>query len=353
LQIKVAQGEDLGLSQDDVTLTGHAIEVRLYAEDVAEDFLPSTGRIDLWEPAAGEGVRIDAGIATGLEVSPFYDPMIAKVMAHGPNRDVARQRVTEALRNTGIFGPQTNRDFLIDALSQPVFAAGEATTAFIGETYSANDLARQTPSTQMVAAAAVLLYHSEQRAARKATIGVDEELLNWGSTGRLSTLYRFSFDDNAIDARVVAGGNYSWTVETDAGSVAVSLVSRDTHRACLTIDGTTYAVVFALPRSGTIHLCMSDTSATLTNVLATAGMADDAAGGGRVLAPMHGLILEVHVSEGQTVKKGDRLAVLEAMKMQHQILAEVDGTITAVACAAGDQVPADELLVEIEIDEDN
>ncbi|GAB5503088.1 acetyl/propionyl/methylcrotonyl-CoA carboxylase subunit alpha [Pyruvatibacter sp.] len=353
LQIKVAQGEDLGLSQDDVSLTGHAIEVRLYAEDVAEDFLPSTGHIDLWAPAEGEGVRIDAGIATGLEVSPFYDPMIAKVMAHGPNRDVARQRVIEALRNTGIFGPQTNRDFLIDALSQPAFAAGEATTAFIGETYSADDLARQAPSTPMVAAAAVLLYHSEQHAAHKAAIGVDAELLNWGSTGRLSTLYRFSVDDNAIDARVVAGGGNSWTVETDAGSVAVSLVSRDTHRACLTIDGTTSAVVFALPRSGTIHLSMNDTSATLTNVLATAGMADDAAGGGRVLAPMHGLILEVHVSEGQTVKKGDRLAVLEAMKMQHQILAEVDGTITAIACAAGDQVPADELLVEIEIDEDN
>ncbi|MEP0070422.1 acetyl-CoA carboxylase biotin carboxylase subunit [Pyruvatibacter sp.] len=353
LQIKVAQGEDLGLSQDDVSLTGHAIEVRLYAEDVAEDFLPSTGRIDLWEPASGEGVRIDAGIATGLEVSPFYDPMIAKVMAHGPNRDVARQRLIEALRNTGVFGPQTNRDFLIDALSQPSFAAGEATTAFIGETYSADDLARQAPSSQMVAAAAVLLYHSEQHAAHKAAIGVDAELLNWGSTGRLSTLYRFSVDDNAIDARVVAGGGNSWTVETDAGSVAVSLVSRDTHRACLTIDGTTCAVVFALPRSGTIHLSMNDTSATLTNVIATAGMADDAAGGGRVLAPMHGLLLEVHVSEGQTVKKGDRLAVLEAMKMQHQILAEVDGRITAVACSAGDQVPADELLVEIEIDEDN
>jgi geranyl-CoA carboxylase alpha subunit len=353
LQIKVAQGEDLGLSQDDVSLTGHAIEVRLYAEDVAEDFLPSTGHIDLWAPAAGEGVRIDAGIATGLEVSPFYDPMIAKVMAHGPNRDVARQRVIEALRNTGIFGPQTNRDFLIDALSQPAFAAGEATTAFIGETYSADDLARKVPSTQMVAAAAVLLYHSEQQAAHKAAIGVEEELLNWGSTGRLSTLYRFSFDDNAIDARVVASSRDTWTVETAAGPVAVSLVSRDAHRACLTIDGTTCAVVFALPRPGTIHLSMADTSATLTNVLATAGMADDAAGGGRVLAPMHGLILEVHVSEGQTVKKGDRLAVLEAMKMQHQILAEVDGTITAIACAAGDQVPADELLVEIEIDEDN
>ncbi len=353
LQIKVAQGEDLGLSQDDVALTGHAIEVRLYAEDVAEDFLPSTGHIDLWDPAAGEGVRIDAGIATGLEVSPFYDPMIAKVMAHGPNRDVARQRVIEALRNTGIFGPQTNRDFLIDALSQPAFAAGEATTAFIGETYSADDLARQAPSTQMVAAAAVLLYHSEQHAAHKAAISVDEELLNWGSTGRLSTLYRFNFDDNAIDARVVAGDGKSWTVEMDAGSITVSLVSWNTHRACLTIDGATCVVVFDLTRPGTIHLSMADTSATLANVLATAGMADDAAGGGRVLAPMHGLILEVHVREGQTVKKGDRLAVLEAMKMQHQILAEVDGTITAVACAAGDQVPADELLVEIEIDEDN
>ena len=352
LQIKVAQGEDLGLAQDDISLTGHAIEVRLYAEDVAEDFLPSTGHIDLWAPAAGEGIRIDAGIVTGLEVSPFYDPMIAKVMAHGPNRDVARRRVIDALRRTAIFGPQTNRDFLIDALSQPVFAEGGATTAFIGETYSADDLARSAPRAETIATAAILLYQSEQQAAMAAAVSVDDELLNWSSSGRLSTSYKLASADEGIAATVVARGEGTWTVETGDRHLDVAMTYKDAHSARLIIDGVAYHTVFAIPRAGTIHLSLADQSCTLTNVLAQAGMADDAAGGGRVLAPMHGLILEVHVSAGQKVEKGQQLAVLEAMKMQHQILSEVDGTITDVACATGDQVPAGDLLVEIEVDEE-
>ncbi len=352
LQIKVAQGETLELTQDDVSLTGHAIEVRLYAEDVAEDFLPSTGHIDLWAPAAGEGIRIDAGIATGLEVSPFYDPMIAKVMAHGPNRDVARQRVIDALRRTAIFGPQTNRDFLIDALSQPVFAQGGATTAFIGETYSADDLARRVLSAEALAAGAVLLYRSEQEAAIEASIGVDAELLNWSSSGRLSTTYRFGSADDGVSATVIAHDNNGWTVEAEGRSIRIVLQSADEYSARIQIDGTVHDVVFAIPRRGMVHLSIEDQTVSLINLLAQAGMADDTAGGGRVLAPMHGLILEVHVSEGQTVCKGDRLAVLEAMKMQHQILAEVDGTVTNIACVAGDQVPAGDLLVEIEVDEE-
>ena len=352
LQIKVAQGEALGLTQDDISLTGHAIEVRLYAEDVAEDFLPSTGHIDLWQPASGEGIRIDAGIATGLDVSPFYDPMIAKVMAHGPNRDVARLRVIDALRRTGIFGPQTNRDFLIDALSQPVFAEGGATTAFIADTYSADDLASRDPSPEAVAAGAVLLYQSEQKTSFDAAIGVDTELLNWSSSGRLSTSYKFGSADEGIAATVIAHGNDVLTVETGGRAIKVALKSIDGHSARMQIDGTDHGVVFAIPHAGMVHLSIADQTASLANILMQAGMADDTAGGGRVLAPMHGLILEVHVSEGQSVRKGDRLAVLEAMKMQHQILAEVDGTVAGVACTAGDQVPAGELLVEIDVDEE-
>lgn len=352
LQIKVARGEDLGLTQDDITLNGHAIEVRLYAEDVSEDFLPSTGHVDLWHPAEGEGIRIDSGIATGLEVSPFYDPMIAKVMAHGPNRDVARQRVIDALRRTGIFGPQTNKDFLINALAQPVFAAGDATTAFIGDTYSSADLARKAPDARAAACAAVLLYRDESASAQSAAYAVDDELMGWSSSGRLSSSYQFGTADDPMLVTVIAKGQTAWLVEVDGGQITLELENDSPHTCRMRIDGAPYEVVFAIPQAGSVHLSMDDVSYTLHNLYAAAGGTDDAAGGGRVVAPMHGLILEVHVSEGQKVHKGDRLAVLEAMKMQHQILAEVDGTVTGIACAAGDQVPAGDLLVEIEVDEE-
>ncbi len=350
LQIRVAQGEPLGLSQDDVTLSGHAIEVRLYAEDVAEDFLPSTGRIDLWSPPEAPGVRVDAGIETGLEVSPFYDPMLAKIMAHGPTRDVARRRLVEALDRTGIFGPQTNRDFLIDALTRPVFGDGEATTAFISETYGPGDLARREPGPEAIAAAAALLYRHETELAHRAAVRVDAELLNWSSTGRLSTSFRFGSADAPHDATVVAAGADAVRVEMGDEVVDVAFERVEIDRARLRIGGALHDVIFATPEDGLIHLAMGGTSFTLRNAFAASALGDEAGGGGRVAAPMHGQILEVFVSEGQAVRKGDRLAVLEAMKMQHQITAEVDGTVSAVLCKPGTQVPAGELLVEIEVD---
>ena len=132
-QLRVARGERLPLTQEQVKLAGHAIEVRLYAEDPYAGFLPQTGRIEVWRPADGPGVRIDHGMKEGLAISPFYDPMIAKVIAHGATREEARTRLVQALRDTVVLGPTTNRHFLIRLLEHPEFAAGQATTAFIGK----------------------------------------------------------------------------------------------------------------------------------------------------------------------------------------------------------------------------
>ncbi len=130
-QLRVARGEQLPLTQEQVTFSGHAIEVRLYAEDAYGGFLPQTGRIDVWRPATGPGVRIDHGMKDGLAISPYYDPMIAKVIAHGATREEARVRLVRALAETVVLGPTTNRHFLIRLLEHPDFAAGEATTAFL------------------------------------------------------------------------------------------------------------------------------------------------------------------------------------------------------------------------------
>ena len=143
------------MSQQDISLTGHAIEVRLYTEDPAQEFLPTSGPIDLWSPAGGVGVRIDSGICTGQEISPFYDPMVAKVIAHGPSRDIARLRLIEALNETVLFGVTHNRDFLVACLEKQCFADGQATTAFIAEEFAEGEIASAEPTFSASAVAAV------------------------------------------------------------------------------------------------------------------------------------------------------------------------------------------------------
>jgi hypothetical protein len=148
----------LPLTQEQVKFSGHAIEVRLYAEDAYAGFLPQTGRIDVWRPAAGPGIRVDHGMKDGLAISPFYDPMIAKVIAHGADREEARTRLVQALRDTVVLGPTTNRHFLIRLLEHPEFAAGEATTAFIGQHFAGDALKQPLVTDAHWALAAALLW---------------------------------------------------------------------------------------------------------------------------------------------------------------------------------------------------
>ncbi|MEJ6685570.1 MAG: biotin carboxylase N-terminal domain-containing protein, partial [SAR86 cluster bacterium] len=156
LQISVAQGEALSITQDDVHLEGHAIEVRLYTEDPSLDFLPASGPVDLWQPADGVGIRIDAGIVSGQDISPFYDPMVAKVIGYGPDRESARLRLIGALKETVLFGTPNNKRFLIQCLEKQCFIDGTATTAFIAEEFSGEDLQVAPPSFADSAVAAVI-----------------------------------------------------------------------------------------------------------------------------------------------------------------------------------------------------
>ncbi|MBT5194033.1 MAG: acetyl-CoA carboxylase biotin carboxylase subunit [Rhodospirillaceae bacterium] len=348
LQIQVAEGRELGLNQDDITLNGHAIEVRLYAEDPAQDFLPVTGAIDLWRPALGEGVRIDAGIATGLEVSPFYDPMLAKVMAWGETREIARHRLINALKDTALFGSTTNRSFLIDILQRERFAKGEATTAFIGEEFDEDDLAVPAPTLHQGAMAAVVQYTVERQAAFDNSLNVSPALMDWSSAGHLGTRYVYAAGEDEMDVVVTPQGNDAYTVRSGDDEVAVTVIERADHVARLTVDGRRHSVLYSAPAAGVLDLSIDGRGLHFRNRIAFAAGAEDTAGGGRVVAPMHGNLLEVFVKPGDEVAIGTRLAVLEAMKMQHDILAEIDGTVAEVPATAGTQVAADDLLVEIE-----
>ena len=346
LQIRVAEGRPLGLVQEDFRPSGHAIEARLYAEDAAQDFLPAAGDIALWQPAAGEGVRIDSGIESGQTVPPFYDPMIAKVIAHGETRDIARRRLIRALAETVSFGLTTNKRFLIDCLERDAFARGEATTAFIEEQFGDSDLAAPDTEFAVAAAAAVLKYLAERDAAHRTSLNVSPELLDWTSAGALESRCRLTAGDADFDLSVSLAGR-DYTVRGGDEAASVRVFSIGDGRAELGIDGVRRH--FQYHAAGdTLFLGEAGRDYRFGSGRSAAASQEDG-GGGRVVAPMHGKILEIAVDPGDTVNRGDRLMVIEAMKMQHDIVAPAAGAVANILQRAGVQVAAGDPLVDIAV----
>jgi len=348
LQIKVAQGDALGLVQEDIKLKGHAVEARLYAEDPAQDFLPVTGHVDLWRPAKGEGVRIDAGIASGQDISPYYDPMVAKVIAWGQTREVAVSRLSEALKDTRLFGTRTNKSFLIDVLSKDTFKKGAATTAFIAEEFGEEGV-RDAPLSILEASMATVLQHQTSRASVwENSLGVNSELMNWSSAGQLETHYKYGADENCLDLVLLTAKAGEYEIFCEGQKTSVTVIDVDGSEATLCVNGRRRQIGFFVPEEGRIYLDVDGKTHSLRNEFAFAGQSSEAGGGGRVISPMHGVLLDIYVNAGDAVSKGDRLAILEAMKMQREILAEIDGVVTHIHVAGGAQIAADDLIMEIE-----
>lgn len=361
LQIQVAQGEPLGFEQNDVNLNGHAIEVRLYTEDPAQDFLPTSGPVDLWQAADGVGVRIDAGIATGQEISPFYDPMVAKVIAFGADREIARLRLIEALKNTTLFGTTTNKLFLIACLEKQAFSDGLATTAFIAEQFGDQPFVEKNPSVEDAAVAAVLASLHDYDVAQANSVFVSPVLKNWASAERCIARKLYEYEgvvhDLSVEAAERAGGNDCYSVtcfdstgDSDGKNVQVELISREGLLAQLAVNGTRHQVTFMPTSEAEHYLAIDGRTLAFKDMIRMAGVTDAAGGGGHVVAPMHGMLLEVLVSEGDAVTTGQTLAVLEAMKMHYEIEAEADGSVAEVFAKAGTQIAADSLIMELNIE---
>ncbi|HYD04317.1 MAG TPA: acetyl-CoA carboxylase biotin carboxylase subunit [Reyranella sp.] len=300
-QLRVARGEPLPLTQDQVRFTGHAIEVRLYAEDAYAGFLPQTGRIDVWRPACGAGVRIDHGMKEGLAISPFYDPMIAKVIASGATREEARLRLIKALRDTVVLGPTTNRHFLIRLLEHPEFAAGKATTAFLGKhSFTAPELADD----HWQAAASLLWQATASR--------YPANLRGWRNSNPEPTPFRLAVGEQERTLRLA-----------EPRAVALPHV----------IDGNDIVVDF---EGFTVRF---QDRTYLPPASAAAGS------DGRLRAPMDGRIVAIKVAAGDKVVRGQTLVVLEAMKIQHQLKAALDAQVESIAVQEGQQVANRTVLV--------
>ena len=293
-QLRIASGEPLPLAQDDLCINGHAMEARLYAEDPIKGFLPSIGRLDTFD--LGEGCRIDTGVEQGAEISPFYDPMIAKMISHGATREDARETLAAALDDTAIWPLKTNAGFLVKALENPDFVAARLDTGLIAREGDAL-MPPLRPNADALADAATVL----------------------------------------TSGGALAGFRLNAPVRAEAAFL---------------LDGETVTIAFD-PRGG-------DADPTQEDVLIaqggqvwrlapwrTTGGTGAAASDGAILSPMPGRIIAVAVAAGDAVIKGQKLLTLEAMKMEHSLIAPFDGTVAELNAAEGGQVSEGVLLTKI------
>ena len=316
-QIRVARGEPLPISQEQVSLLGHAIEVRLYAEDPEGGFLPASGHLDLYrEPAAGPGRRVDSGVEQGDEVSPFYDPMLAKLIAWGENREEARQRLLAMLAETLVGGFKTNLAFLQRILAHPAFAAAELDTGFI-ERHQAQLLppAQELPDAFWQQAGAALLATDADR-------------------------------QRADDPHSPWAARNAWRSALPA-STPMTLTCGDITRR-VHVEPVTAAPKNAVREGDTLYLRWGVEWLAVRRFDPLAAAAASTAHQGGLTAPMNGSIVRVLVAPGQPVEAGAALVVLEAMKMEHSIRAPQAGTVKAVYCAEGELIAEGSVLVELE-----
>ena len=332
LQIAVAQGAPLPLSQEDVTLSGHAVEVRLYAEDSANGFLPSIGKIHKFE--TDNAIRIDTGVRSGDEVSPHYDPMLAKFIAYGTTREEALRKLTQALDNTAILGVTTNVPFLRDLLDHAEVQNGTATTSFLDDTYPEGPPQPElTPQT--IALAATLLLRSENEAAQAQSLLPDISLSGFSSDGGLPIPLDLSLDGDTHSLTATGVGTRHITVSGNGWSHTIS----SDHR----VDGLR-TTAHHVP-DGTSGLYLQTAGHHLHVTRAQPWATTAVASTDALTAPMPGLLVALNVTAGDTVKKGDTLAVLEAMKMQHQLTAASDGVVAALHVEAGQQLTKGALIL--------
>jgi 3-methylcrotonyl-CoA carboxylase alpha subunit len=329
-QFQVAAGEALPLTQADVRLDGHAIEARLYAEDPQRGFLPSTGRLVAFEGVSGEAIRLDSGVEAGDVVSPFYDPMIAKVIAHSTDRETALARLAGALAQTVVAGPRTNLAFLSALCATPELRQGGVDTGFVDHNLAR--LGAVPAGLDRAAAARGIGRLIDRDVARLAGREVGGPQSPWDAvdgfqlSGQRTVPVRANVDGETVTATATFGpAGAQVTVAETAAATDARIV--DAPDAVYVLRGGRQTVV---RRYDVSEAAVGDRNTD-----------------GAVRAPMHGKILAVLVEEGATVHKGQRLAVIEAMKMEHALTAPVDGTVAEIAAHTGSQVSEGSVVLRI------
>jgi propionyl-CoA carboxylase alpha chain len=370
LMIRVAAGEKLPLTQADVKRDGWAIECRINAEDPFRNFLPSTGRLVRFQPpeetmfasdtSTWQGVRVDTGVQDGGEIPMFYDSMIAKLIVHGTDRLDAIAKMREALNGFVIRGVSSNIPFQAALLAHPKFVSGDFNTGFIAENYSKGFRAEDVPHANVEFLVALAAFVNRRYLSRAASIsgqlegheirvGADFVAVTVGqeSNGTSYPVHISEFSDSSRSAVLSVGGQqFRLCSETKFGRIRVqgtcndvpftAQVERGTVKSPLAIrvihNGTQLDVMVLLPQAAKLHALMPYKAAPDMSRY--------------VLSPMPGLLVDVAVQVGQKVQAGERVAVIEAMKMENVLFAAADGVVGKVLAAKGESLTVDQPIVE-------
>jgi 3-methylcrotonyl-CoA carboxylase alpha subunit len=310
-QLRVAAGEAIPLKQEELSINGWAMEARLYAEDVAAGFLPSTGRLEQCHlPDDDDDVRVETGFEKGSVISPYYDPMIAKLIAHGSSRDDATYKLGKAIEGVAVWPVKSNAGFLFDLVTHSAFADGNVTTSFIAD-HHADLEPMSAPNAEMLGQAArelVNQYEDEER----------RELAGFRLNAPPRKTVRMRHDNQRYE--IVADDEFGGHTYSSRAAPDIALVSYRADSFALALDH---------ERGGSHH----------------------SAHDGDILSPMPGKIIAVEVAAGDAVTKGQKLLTLEAMKMEHTLTAPFDGVVAELNAAPGAQVQVEALLARIEASE--
>ena len=340
-QLLVAAGGALPPEMLNTSPKGHAVEVRLYAEDVAAGFIPVSGTLDTLEFPDFAGVRVDAGFASGSTVSTFYDPMLAKVIGYGQTRDEACRRVARALRETRVHGVTTNRDLLVGILREAEFCSGAIDTGYLQRHDPAALMAYDEAAVRTHAVAAALAAQAQRRVQTPILPGLPSGWRNLQSQDQ-TVRYTVGEDTLEVSYRVQRG-----TIKVTVGDwqPVVRLVAATAGAVDLEIDGVRRQ--YQVSTRGEIHYVDSALGSTALQEVPRFPDPSSLQETGSLLAPMPGAVVRVEVGEGDEVSAGTAIVVLEAMKMEHTVRTPSDGVLTTVAVKAGDQVESGQVLAVV------
>jgi 3-methylcrotonyl-CoA carboxylase alpha subunit len=332
-QFRIAGGEKLPLAQHQVKLDGHAVEARLYAEDPERGFLPSTGRLIALRFPEGSNLRVDSGVETGSEVTPFYDPMMAKLIAHGRTREEALDRLADALDQIVVVGPRSNAAFLAALCRAPEFRLGNFDTGFIDRNLAQIGAVPQGIDRAAAALGVQSLLAEQQARAVARETDPDEPGSPWDATdafqltGRRLQQLPVLVEDEAVVAEVRFG--------SQGQSVSIDGVSPVQDALVVPDQG----AVYVLRRGRQTKVALRDL---------TLNEAGDHDSSGVVRAPMHGKVLDILVEPGVRVRRGQRVAIIEAMKMEHTLVAPTDGIVTDIVAIPDAQIAEGAKIMRIE-----
>jgi acetyl-CoA/propionyl-CoA carboxylase, biotin carboxylase, biotin carboxyl carrier protein len=338
-QLRIAAGELLALKQSDIVLTGHAVEARLYSEDPSHDFLPSTGTIGFLREASGAGIRVDSSLVDGLVVSADYDPMLAKIIGFGADRDEAIRRLDAALADTVVLGVRTNREFLRGLIADADVQTGHLDTGLIERT----TFKYQEPTDAVFAIAALL----QEAAVSRDTAWTSYR--GWRLGDHRPARYEFRIGDVVTMVSVLDD-----TVAIGNGDRRSARINRNGASIRLELDGeTTNATV--LEAGGRIWIATAEATYDLTLLTREQQLADHRAGLDRVAGaiapeirtPMPGTVVAVTAKSGDSVEAGELLVTIEAMKMEHKMLASISGVVT-IGVTQGELVSLDQIVARID-----